>query len=373
MKILVRFGCAVALGLISTSAFAQEDGEGFSGAFDYAGDLLFNTDGGFDTGKTYTGLAALAFDYSGGSWDWHMNIYAPHGTSITDRYVGDFAVVSNLDAAHEIHLEEFWFQKNFQSSSLRFGMLAADTEFWGSEYGGLFVSAVFGAPTMISANLPSTPIYPVAALGVRMDFGFGENNTMRFAVLDGDAGDPEGDNRRGTDIDLGQGALILAEAQWTNSRGEDQAADAFKLTGFVHTGDFFDSDGNEVRNNFGFAAIIDRAITDELGWFGRVGFAKKSPSISPWHIETGINKFNVFGTNATFGLGVAMIDLNENFNAAFELDLKHEFIVEASMEFPIGEHFSLQPDLQYIINPGGTEDFDNALVVGLRGKLSLGF
>ena len=46
-----------------------------------------------------------------------------------------------------------------------------------------------------------------------------------------------------------------------------------------------------------------------------------------------------------------------------------EAITELSYQFPVQPYLRLQPDLQYISRPGGTERYNNAWVIGIRAIL----
>ena len=81
---------------------------------------------------------------------------------------------------------------------------------------------------------------------------------------------------------------------------------------------------------------------------------------------------------------MAYVDLNADLTALEDgRRLDAETIVELTYEFPVNELFessfaaldtlALQPDLQYIMKPGGDPNLDDALVVGLRGKIGLQF
>ena len=67
-------------------------------------------------------------------------------------------------------LSELWFeQKLFDDRfGFRFGQLAADAEFFISDYSRMFLSSDW--PTITGANLPSGgPAYPLATPGVRVE------------------------------------------------------------------------------------------------------------------------------------------------------------------------------------------------------------
>ena len=48
-----------------------------------------------------------------------------------------------------------------------------------------------------------------------------------------------------------------------------------------------------------------------------------------------------------------------------------EYALEATWRIPLGEHFALQPDLQYVIHPGTDPTLDDALVFILRVEAGL--
>jgi len=44
----------------------------------------------------------------------------------------------------------------------------------------------------------------------------------------------------------------------------------------------------------------------------------------------------------------------------------HETVLEATYKIALTPWWSLQPDLQYVIHPGGSTEIPNALVLGIR-------
>jgi porin len=248
----------------------------------YIGEVLANPTGGERQGATYGGLLQLgleldletAFGWKGGLV--HAMWYAPHGASLTDRYVGDLGVVSGIDAYDSFRLFELWAQQTVKfaggEASLRIGQMAADEEFALSEYAALFVAAGFGAPTAIAGNFPA-PLYPFGALGARLQLQVGAPEKRafiaRFAAFDGNpapgemsgfsphAANATEHNHYGTHWALRaeEGALLIAELGHSfhqppehgesddaedarRSRGKHAASPApTKLGLIVHTGD----------------------------------------------------------------------------------------------------------------------------------------
>jgi porin len=44
-------------------------------------------------------------------------------------------------------------------------------------------------------------------------------------------------------------------------------------------------------------------------------------------------------------------------------------VIEATYRAPVSAWVTLQPDLQYIINPGGQRAASNALILGMRAEV----
>jgi porin len=370
---LKRFGgLAVAVAMTASAlAAAEESAEGPALAFDYTGEAFANVDGGVSTGSVYSGLAQLSLQLERGEWATHADLYAPHGGDLSEERVGDFSVLSNIVAVHQVRLHEAWLQRTLGGLSLRGGILAADTEFWGDDDANVFISSAFGAPSVISGNLPNPAIFPQGVLGARAAFDLGDAGTWRVAVLDGDGGDPASENRHGLDISLGQGALLVAEYE-RQVAPESGGKNHVRIGAFYHTGDFVTRDGGSSSGNLGFLGVLDHAVDERLSLFARAGFAQRDRSTVPWSVEAGLNVAPAFGAHDRLGLAVAWVDLASLPDAtAAPSGLRREAVLEGTLQWPLGETVAIQPDVQYIVDPGGTEHARNALVVGLRVSVHL--
>ncbi len=362
---------AVALATTAASPARAGDKPGISHAFEYFGEIFADINGGARRGAVYTGLAHLSFDWSGSAWLAHTDLYMPHGDSVSQRHVGDFSVVSNIDGVHQLHVHELWAQRSMGRVSLRAGLLSADTEFWGSETADLFISSAFGAPSVVSGDLPHSPIFPQGVLGARLAFDLGHAATLRMAVLDGDGGDLANDNRHGLNVSLGQGALLLAEYQRVYATAGDQKT-TLRLAGYHHSGRFIDTRGDAVRGNDGFIGSVDRAVDARLNVFARAGVARSDRSVVPWSFETGFSLSPAFGAADTFGLALAYVDLDRSpAVTGTATPLRHEIVLESTLDWPLNHALDLQPDVQYIVDPGGTATAHNAVVIGLRVSVHL--
>jgi porin len=127
------------------------------------GEVLGNASGGLRKGAVYDGRLELAVDadmeklagLKGGLL--HANGYWIHGTGLSRDALGNALTVSNIEALPTVRLYELWYEKKAFDDrlGLRFGQLAADTEFFASKYSALFINGTFGWSAFTGANMPS--------------------------------------------------------------------------------------------------------------------------------------------------------------------------------------------------------------------------
>ena len=168
-------------------------------------DVFANAHGGIKQRAETDGLIRLGLDLDCqkitrlsffDNTDIHVEGYYPYGTDISD-YVGDLAGVNNNYAYNSPRLNELWAQKGIQigmlKCSVRTGLLAADQEFDVNDTASFFINSSFGAPLGLAGNAP-IPVYPFAALAVRLDFSVGDPSkfevTFRTGVFDGNSAAP---------------------------------------------------------------------------------------------------------------------------------------------------------------------------------------
>jgi porin len=141
----------------------------FSGG--YSAEGWGNTTGGLEQGAVYTGLLyfglnidlAKAVNWSGASlhtkWLWLS------GQPASLDLVGNFLKISSIAGFNTLRDYELWFQQDWLNDaiSLRFGQLAADTDFVISDYAAAFLNNSLGWPAFMYENLPGGgPVTPWA-------------------------------------------------------------------------------------------------------------------------------------------------------------------------------------------------------------------
>jgi porin len=124
---------------------------------------------------------------------------------------------------------------------------------------------------------------------------------------------------------------------------------------------------SDMGNNGKQTAAASR--TDKgLGVFTHIGFDPQGSSLINFYIDGGLNYKGVIPTreNDILGMAVAYGHLQ---NSDASSNPGYEIVFETTYQIDVHQWLSLQPDLQYVLHPSGT-DIANALVLGVRATLS---
>jgi porin len=376
-----------------------KDGLGFP--IDYIGEVLGNPSGGYRRGVIYDGLleAGITADL-GTLMHWQgatftADMFYPHGDSLTEKYTHDLNVASNIDALHYPRLYELWLQQVSPDGkfSIRLGQIPLDTEFCITGYGTLFMNSAFGSMPSLSLNT-SAPVYPVATPGARLIYKPDGNWVFMGAVFDGNTGNLLTANRYGTNYNFNprNGALWIGEAAYTSyppapapTDGKTTAptsrplSGTYKVGAFLNTADFKDNDGGgTLHGDYGVYGVIDQELWHEPGdpsqglrGFFRTAGVPGDRNYVEFELETGVNYAGLLpGRDKDLtGLGLVYTKTSNGVlsDAGTAAARHYETIIELTYQAIINSNLSVQPDLQYIFNPGGgAASLSNALVIGLR-------
>jgi porin len=405
--------------------------QGVEIGINYIGETFSVLSGGLRRGTSYEGrLDAMVetdleklFGWSGGKTQ--VRVFQIHnsGRNAADL-VGSVSDPSNIDALATTRLFTAWFQQAFgKAGSVRIGQLAADDEFLTSNTAGGLINGTFGWANIMAANLPSGgAAYPLATPGVRLQLNPTERVSLLAAVLSGDPAGanctvlPQECNRYGTTFSFSGGAFWIGEAQYQVNQDKDAKglAAAYKLGVWYHTGDFADQrfgvDPNtgaivtlasvpapnplNHRGNWGVYGVADQMLwrgpQSSASVFARGGIAPSDRNLVSWYVDGGIGiKGPIPGrADDTLTFGVAHSQVSSD-AAALDRDTltlngapypirNSETVFELSYIVQIAPWWSLQPDIQYILRPGGNapdpddpnRSVGNALVIGARSTMT---
>jgi porin len=396
----------------------------------YINEVLAVMSGGIDRRASYEGRFDLSVDtdleklvgWSGAST--HFTVFNIHngGYTAADN-VGSIADPSNIDALPTTRLFTAWFQQNFGGDrvSIRLGQLAADDEFITSPTAGGLISGTFGWAGVLAANMINGgPAYPLATPGARLAVKPTEELTLMAAVFSGDPagsgcmGDPQECNKHGTTFSFSGGALWMGEAQYAVNQDKKAIGlpGVYKLGVWYETADFadqhygLDAFGNVVsladpavvdplnhRGDWGVYGVADQMVwrggKSSVNLFVRAGATPSDRNLISFYLDGGIGVKGPFQGRdddvLTFGVAYAKISGDA---AALDRDMlvfngppypirNEEVVFELSYQAQIAPWWILQPDLQYIVHPGGNVSdpndpnatVGNAFIAGLRSTI----
>ena len=373
----------------------------------------FGNWGGFDQGVEYDGVLELylkADMHKLGFWKglcFHADAFQIHGNSITAANIGSLMPVSSLEATPSTRLFELWFEQHLFDDKLaiKFGQLAADAEFIISEGGGWFLNGTWGWPSIAASDLPGGgPAYPLATPGVRVKIDPSQKLSLMIGVYNGDPAphcgspNPQVCNSDGLDFSLDAPPLLLAEGAY--SYNQDKLAGTIKFGGWNHFGEFadrrFDSGGGMIAvtgnppkmldNDWGLYGIIDQLVwrvpgsedSKGVGVFGRVIGAPDDRNLVDFYFDTGVTFTGMIPGRPNDGLaiGFAYTGISNSVHS-FDVDSgepaarNYEALVEICYTYEVKPGWTVQPDFQYIFQPGGNvAGIDDATVLGARTSLS---
>jgi porin len=376
---------------------------GIKFAATYIGETQGNVSGGLQQGAVYDGRLNLAVDVDlqklAGlrELSFHANIFQIHGDGLSRSNLQNFMVVSGIEALPSTRLYEIWFEQKWGDKlALRAGQLAADTEFINAKYTDVFTNASLGWPAINSVNLPSGgPSPPLAALGARLRANVTDNLTLAAAIFDGDAagpgpGDPQLRDNSGTNFRINDPPLVIGEVQyiWNGEKGDPGLAGKFKIGGWRHFGDFSDqrftaqgislaspaSSGMpaNLSGDSGIYSVFEQKVyrvgedVDRgIGIFARVSSSPSDRNLIDLYADGGIefvglsdarpkDKFGIAAGYARVSSRARALDADfaQSIGPGWPLR-SFESLVTAVYQYEVRAGWTLQPNFQYFVHPGG--------------------
>jgi porin len=342
----------------------------------WIGDFGVVAGGGLEQGGTHWGLVELTLDHAstrgGRTVLWHVTAQHVYGGGFSERWVGDLQTVSNIDAQTGTRALEAWVEVPVaNNASVRGGRYDLNSEFDVVPAAALFLSSSQGIGADLSQSGVAGPsIFPRTAFGLRVDYRSGRHSLVRGAVVDIEA-TPQADD--GDGVPFNSGPLLALEFE--RAVGETIC---FKAGAWGFTRNRPPLDANEDREKqYGAYAMIEHRFGDALVAYGRVGFANDDVSRIARYVGGGVvyERGLLPQADDVVGLAVGHARNGAPYRAALRSDgtatTAAETAIELTWRIPLGGHFALQPDLQYVIDPDTDPAIGDALVMMLRLEASL--
>lgn len=292
-----------------------------------------------------------------------------------NELTGEAQVVSNIETGVKaVRLYEAWIdQKIGTAASLRVGLYDLNSEFDVLETSGLFIGSAHGIGTEFAQSGENGPsIFPSTSLAARLAVDIGEKWKVRAALLDGVPGDPDHPKRTAIKLGDGDGALLVGEVERIWAEGRVIAGH------WRYTSDFDTYAGGVSNNNHGFYVRGETRLSREgdgeqgLSGFFRLGVANGAINPFARFASAGLTYTGALPGRDADHVGVAIAAaFTSNAERRFSGSEDAEIALELTYLASITENFSLQPNVQYIINPNADRTLSNALAFGLRTVFTL--
>ncbi len=411
---------------------------GVSLAIQETSEVLGNATGGVRQGADYDGLTQAilqldtqrAFGWYGGLFN--VSALQLHGRNLSADNLYNLQTASGIESDRATRLWELWYDQKMLPDDrldIKLGQISADTEFIATPNGAYFVNTMFGWPLVPSVDLPGGgPAYPLSAPAVRLRWRPVDPVAILVGVFNGAParstdGDAQRNNASGTQFPLNGGTLGFVELQYTypalgamvypgdgaplghtykigawfdSEKFDDQRYDDTGLslaspwsTGIprAHHGDYsvyavadqmvWRDRANPNASVSVFARVMDTPQGDRnlIDFSANAGvvYHDPLPNRSADTLALGMGYAHVSAAAVAYDRDVAAYNLTVGPSGYFPVR-SSETYVEATYQYQVHPWWQVQPDLQYVFNPGGgIADPDapgrkvrNELIIGVR-------
>jgi porin len=411
---------------------------GLSLAIEETSEVLGNVTGGVKKGFEYDGLTQAilqldtqrAFGWYGGLFN--VSALQLHGRNLSAENLLSLQTASGIEGDRSTRLWEMWYDQKLLPEDrldIKIGQQSVDQEFIVNPNGAYFVNTMFGWPMVPSADLPGGgPAYPLSALGVRVRYRPVNPIAILAGVYNGspapgNQGDPQKLDGSGVSFPLNGGVLAFLELQYAYPAvgGMVYPGQGAPLGHTYKIGLWYDSErfGDLRFDNLGHSLadpdttgipyphhgdVSVYAVADQMIWrksdnpnrsvsiFGRVMDTPQGDrNLVDFSANAGIVYHDPLPNRAddTIGLGMGWAHvsgraqgldadtaalIHETDPSAFYPIRSSETYLEATYQWQVHPWWQIQPDVQYVFNPGGgvvdpsapTRRVGDELVIGVR-------
>ncbi len=313
----------------------------------------------------------------------YVNGFASHGP-IPGAEVGMAQGISSIAAYNTWSLFQCWLQSNFYNDrlSILIGLLDLNSEFDNREASSLFINPSQGIGVDFSqSGLNGPSIYPVSSLTFRIKYQANSGFYSQAAVFDAVPGDLNSPGGTSVILNKKEGALLVSETGWQRE-GEDKAA-----AGLWYYTSTFDEinhtaiNGEIKKGNYGVYLFGEKSFKLPVissisrgACYLRLGYA--NPYVNQFDVYLGggfvINALLAASDEIgiAFGMGHNGNPFQDQMLAEGNQVAGAETDIELTYRFNLLPLLSLQPDIQFCINPSENKASKSLIVFGFRTQVA---
>ena len=386
-------------------ARARLHDEGFDFWGNYVINLAGNISGGFRQGVTYTDNQAVGVDIDFGKlarWQGtklHISFDNRDGQSLSNGYIGNIFQVQQIFGGGELaRLMELTIEQSLWDNLVNFraGRAMGGNDFATSPlYGNFMNQAMCGNMGSLGKNI-SLSFYPVASWGGRVQIRPASWFMIQSGIFEAN---PTLNMKHGFDWSTaGATGVIYMTELWVMPGTEPGG-----MLGHYKFGFYYDSSTatDFFRNNAGASAVATGTpfktypgktgayfLADQIVYrvrdagnkgltlLGGVSYANQNTNFMPLYVFGGFLYTGLIPTrdNDTTGFSVSYGRVSSDLARTQRLQGKPPQSSETIMEWNYAVHvakwFTFQPNVQFVVRPGGTGAIPNAVVLGLQTTMN---
>lgn len=351
-----------------------------------------NVSGGIDLGGSYAGdlYAGVQLDlekiFGWNGWIFNLSGIDRHGESIDDDVGGIYSVMQLVGGQtyflYSFNLEKTWADGKY---AFKFGRTTATDDFAGSPFYSYYLSnSINGQIRAVLFDGVMTS-YPFPVWGARFRFAPSDDFRAQIGVyqLTEKMFDPDS---HGTDFAFraSDGVSVMAQLDWDWRWGAKPGHLGLGMNN-VHF-DMLNFGSQDTTDHFlRYYAQLDQQVVQEsegsdqgLYLFATLAYThQQEPALVPFQTSFGAQYVGPLSGRNTDRLifGTTYGELSRDFaneqEALGEGRPDYEWIFELGYRIQFTKFAYMQPDIQYIVQPGGTGDIPDATVIGMQFGFAL--
>ncbi len=358
----------------------------------YTGEAAYNAIGGIHNGATYMNqiLGQLhvdtdrAFGWTGGNFV--LEAFYANADSLDTQYVGAAQDPSLIDTSGVamFRVYQAYYKQDIGNTNLLFGIYDPETEFGVTKPMDVFFNGAYAWTfTLDSSGLNGPSTYPDTSLAFRIRQKFGDQWSAQAAILDGVPDSPKYPNINAVNINNTNGALLLAELDYVPTRTSKVMAGFWDYTGKFPALNQIDANGMQ-RQVYGSTGgyiggatrLYSQTAKRGLDAFANVGIASSSVQQIDRSLNVGLTYTGLLDTRPydKLGFAVGLVRAGSPYRdtqiASGTGVETYETNFELTYRAPITRWLTIQPDIQYWINPNMDPRLKNDLLFMIHFEIS---
>ena len=330
--------------------------------------FVFDLQTGFDLNKVIKLKGARLF------FDFQLH----YGQNVSRNNVGDFQLFDNVEAYNFVEIAQLWYQQVLFKDEMMI------------TFGKIDVAPIFGytpfAQTLVNSSYTQIPTilgypsYPNPAVGLVLSLRYKTRHKLKTSVFDGSNALGVKTGLKGANPffnNLKNHMLLLSEYNtfWHVGKYHYKGGLGAGVWGLI--AEVPKLSGGSIKNTMGVYfygyQTIWREITKPcnlnkervLGGFSQIGVSNKKVSTAKVYIGKALTIDNVVRKFNKDSLSVGMATVIFSNTSGVDFIKRYEMSLEATYQFSFSSWLQVQPDIQWIIHPGGNGN-PNAIVATIR-------